>query len=361
VLSAALTVADQMDVQACTHTDTLNESGFFEDTIAAFEGRTVHSFHTEGSGGGAQAQRLSDGGSARALGPRARRLPGRAAADGERNGLLRLGFERRGARTLLADLDRRTPFMAQRVLYPERSLPDLAWLFVITTTGCVLQGDRLALDVRLGPGARAHVTTQSATKIHTMDANYAVQTQHISLADGAYLEYMPDPLIPHRRARFLGDTRICLPESATLLYSEIIQPGRKHHHPDECFGATLLSLATTATRPDGRILFAEKLLIEPERRALRQTGVMGPFDVLGNLVLLTPKENAERVYARVETAVDLEQGAAFGACRLPNDAGLIFKVLARETAQVKDRVREFWGLVREEITGTPLSTPFFWR
>jgi urease subunit alpha len=52
VLRAALSVADEMDVQVCMHTDTLNESGFVEDTIAAFEGRTIHSFHTEGSGGG---------------------------------------------------------------------------------------------------------------------------------------------------------------------------------------------------------------------------------------------------------------------------------------------------------------------
>jgi urease accessory protein len=278
-----------------------------------------------------------------------------------KNGLLRLRFERRGARTILADLERRSPFMAQRVLYPERSLPDLGWLFIITTSGCVLQGDRMALEVALGPGARAHLTTQSATKIHTMDANYAAQTQHISLADGAYLEFMPDPLIPHRRARFLSDTRIGLAETATLLYSEIMQPGRKHHHPDECFGATVLSLATTATRPSGRLLFAEKLLVEPERRPLRQTGVMGPFDVLANVILLTPKGNADRVDARVDSAVDLEQGLAFGVCRLPNDSGLIFKVLARETRQVKAKVREFWEVVREEITGTSLSAPFFWR
>jgi urease subunit alpha len=52
VLRSALTVADDMDIQVCIHTDTLNESGFVEDTIAAFEGRAVHSFHTEGSGGG---------------------------------------------------------------------------------------------------------------------------------------------------------------------------------------------------------------------------------------------------------------------------------------------------------------------
>ncbi len=47
-----LSVADQYDVQVAIHTDTLNESGFVEDTIAAFEGRTIHAYHTEGAGGG---------------------------------------------------------------------------------------------------------------------------------------------------------------------------------------------------------------------------------------------------------------------------------------------------------------------
>jgi urease subunit alpha len=47
-----LSVADQYDVQVMIHTDTLNESGFVEDTVAAFKGRTVHAFHTEGAGGG---------------------------------------------------------------------------------------------------------------------------------------------------------------------------------------------------------------------------------------------------------------------------------------------------------------------
>jgi urease subunit alpha len=47
-----LSVADEADIQVMIHTDTLNESGFVEDTIAAFKGRTIHSFHTEGAGGG---------------------------------------------------------------------------------------------------------------------------------------------------------------------------------------------------------------------------------------------------------------------------------------------------------------------
>nr|WP_170541583.1 urease subunit alpha [Ruegeria arenilitoris] len=51
-IDCCLTVADEMDVQVMIHTDTLNESGFVENTVAAMKGRTIHAFHTEGAGGG---------------------------------------------------------------------------------------------------------------------------------------------------------------------------------------------------------------------------------------------------------------------------------------------------------------------
>jgi urease subunit alpha len=51
-IDCCLSVADAHDIQVMIHTDTLNESGFVEDTIAAFKGRTIHAFHTEGAGGG---------------------------------------------------------------------------------------------------------------------------------------------------------------------------------------------------------------------------------------------------------------------------------------------------------------------
>jgi urease subunit alpha len=51
-IDCCLSVADRFDVQVMIHTDTLNESGFVEETIAAFKGRTIHAFHTEGAGGG---------------------------------------------------------------------------------------------------------------------------------------------------------------------------------------------------------------------------------------------------------------------------------------------------------------------
>jgi urease accessory protein len=278
-----------------------------------------------------------------------------------KSGYLRLAFERRDDATILAGLDSRVPFLAQRALHFDDALPDMAWLFVITTTGCVLQGDRMVLEASLGPHARAHVTTQSATKIHAMDANCALQTQAITLDEGAYLEFLPEPLIPHRQARYASETRITIDPTASLVASEIVQPGRKHHHPDECFGLTVLSLATSAYRPDGQLLFSERLLIDPARTPMRQTGVMGGFDVFGNVVVCTPTDRAERILERLGADVDHEAGVAYGACRLPNEAGLICKVLGRETEQVKAGVRKVWQVAREEITGAGLPDRFFWR
>jgi urease subunit alpha len=52
VIDASLRAADELDIQVQIHTDTLNESGFFEDTMAAIDGRTIHTYHSEGAGGG---------------------------------------------------------------------------------------------------------------------------------------------------------------------------------------------------------------------------------------------------------------------------------------------------------------------
>ena len=120
-------------------------------------------------------------------------------------------------------------------------------------------------------------------------------------------------------------------------------------------------MALQVARPGGATLFTEKLLIEPQRHAMRQTGVMGSFDVFGNVLVCTPKKKAERIWQRTGAEVDLANGLAFGACRLPNDAGLIFKVLGRETAPVKAKVREFWCIVREEIAEARVPPPFLWR
>ena len=278
-----------------------------------------------------------------------------------KNGALRLRFERRGDRTALVELYRRAPLLVQQALYWDEMRPGLPCVYIITTSGCVLQGDRSTIDIQVGADAEAHVTTQAATKIHSMDANYATQYQQLVLCDNAYLEYVPQPLIPHKHARFLSDTRIVIGNGATLLFCEVLLPGRKYHGRGEVFEFDVFSTTVSAKRVVGEELFTEKLVIQPAAQSVRSIGVMGSFDVFGNVILLTPKQHAERILEQVPAVVDRYESWAAGASRLPNEAGLVYKVLGTESAQVRAKVREFWSLTRREVLGVPLAREFLWQ
>lgn len=278
-----------------------------------------------------------------------------------KNAFLRLGFERRGERSILKELDRRAPLIVQQALYWDEEMPGLPCVYIISNAGGVLQGDRYAVEFELGPGAQAHITTQSATKIQEMDANYAAQTQEIVLHDNAYLEYLPDPMIPHKHTRFITRSKITVAPSATLLYSEILMAGRKYYGTGELYQYDLFSSTVTAQRPDQRELFTEKYIIQPHRHPVRRIGAMQQFDVFANVVLLTPKEHADRIFEQVPAIVDLEKGFAAGVSRLPSEAGLLYKVVGMETLPVRAQVRQFWSLVRQEVVGAPVMREFLWR
>ncbi|MFG1777903.1 urease accessory protein UreD [Micromonospora sp. NPDC049048] len=284
------------------------------------------------------------------------------AASNGKVGVLRLGFERRGERTILHDLYRQSPLLVQRALYWDEEMPQLPCVMILTTSGGVLQGDRLHVDVDLAPGSQAHLVTQSATKIQEMDANYGTQIQRFTLAEDAYLEYLPEPTIPYRGSRFVTDTRVRLPASATLLYGEILQPGRKHYRDGELFAYDLFSCSVRAERPDGRQLFVEKFVAAPATFEAARVGVMDRFHIFGNVVLLTGPERAARVYERTSAPVwDERTPLASAVSRLPNDAGLVFKVLGQETEPVRAAVRAFCVAAREEVTGHTFPPAFSWR
>lgn len=278
-----------------------------------------------------------------------------------KRGYLRLGFSLREQRSVLSEADHRVPFLVQRALYWDEMLPQMPCVFVISTSGCILQGDRLTMDIHVGPQSCGHITTQSATKIHGMENNYAAQEQTLTVEEGGYLEFMPDPVIPHSGSRFITDTRIILHPTATLLYSEILMSGRKYHQPDRGFRFDVYSSRIEAFRPDGSPLFCERYVLEPKSQPLDAVGVMGPFDVTGTAILLTPQASHQPIMSRIPAVYNADQGIASGVSLLPNGCGLIFKALGRETHQVKTAIRVFWRTAREEILGVTLPEPFLWR
>jgi urease accessory protein len=278
-----------------------------------------------------------------------------------KTGVLRMRFARREDRTVLRDLFRQAPLLVQRALYWDEEMPDMACVFILTTSGGVLQGDRLRIDIRLDAGARAHVTSQSATKIQEMDANYGSLVQEISLGSGSYLEYLPEPTIPYRHSRYLTRTRITLPSDATLLYSETLLPGRKYHHDGELFAYDLFSSSLRAGRPGGPDLLAEKWVLDPARFAVNRCGVLDRFHVFANVLLLTPPDLAQRVPERIAPVWIDEPPLAAGMSRLPNDAGLVYRVLGMETEPVRALVRKFCAVARQETVGCATPPGFAWR
>jgi urease accessory protein len=264
---------------------------------------------------------------------------------------LRLRFETRPNRSILAVMERKAPLLVQRALYCDEGMPGLPVVFIISNSGGILQGDRYVIDISAGPGACGHVTTQAATKIHEMDANHATQSQVITLDEGSYV----------RHSRFLTHTRVNIAPTATLLYGEILMAGRKFYGNGESFAFDLFSSTVKAERPDGRELFVEKFIIEPARDGLTRRGVMQDFDVFGNVLLLTPREHVDAIAPRLPATWNREEGWAAGASRLPNDAGLVYKVVGRETVVVRRKVREFWSLVRPQVAGYPVPPEFAWR
>lgn len=285
----------------------------------------------------------------------------RAAGPGK-VGELRLGFSIRHGRSVLHDLYRVAPLLVQQALYWDEAMPELPICSIISVGGGILQGDRYKIDISVGEGACAQVNSQSANRIHQMDANYASQYQKVTLASGAYLEYLPDFTIPYRGSRFINQTDIVIAEDATLLYGEMMMTGRKHHSEDERFGLDLLSMAVSVRRPDGRKLFAEKVLIEKDDPTVDYTAVMKGYDAFANIMCLTTPETAARIKERFETNFPLESPRAIsGVCRLPNAAGVMLRAVGIETYDVRKEVRRFWQIVREETRSRTLPTEFLWR
>ncbi len=264
-----------------------------------------------------------------------------------KHGVLDMSFARRGNRSVLAHLHRKAPLLAQQALYWDENMPGLPCVYIITTSGCVVQGDRLDVSITVGADAMAHVTTQSATKIHQMDANFAAQSQRLALAENAYLELLPGPVIPHRHSRFITRTQATVAESATLLSAELLQPGRKYHGAGELFEFDLYSSTLTVSRPDGTPLFTEKLVAEP-------------CDVLANVTLVTSARVAGQLFEHVVPGADSSMDCVTGASRLPNDAGLVYKVLGMKTEPVRAKVRAFWELVRQQVAGAPIPAARPW-
>lgn len=279
-----------------------------------------------------------------------------------KHGYLKLIFELdpRG-KSILREIDRRVPLIAQQELYFDKEWPQLPCLYILSSGGPNVDGDRYQQDITVRKDAFAWVSTGAATKLAEMKVNYSGMIQNIVAEENAYLEFMPEEVYPCKHTRFISDTRLCVHPSATVFYSEIFTAGRKYYKDGEMFEYDVLSVCSHGERPDGSQLFREKFVIDPHKMNPRQLGVMGDYDIFANVIVMTPPEKRDQIYERVNPMILTKEHIATGITTLPNDAGLLYKVIGTDTHKVKKMVREFCSVVRQVVKGIAVPEEFPWR
>lgn len=277
-------------------------------------------------------------------------------------GKLDLVFELDGSgKSVMRHWERRAPLVVQQELYFDEEMPEMPCVYILSAGGPHVDGDRYENRFTVRKQACAFISTGAATKIAEMVHNFSGLNQTFVLEEHAYLEYLPEATIPCRNSRYVAETDIFIHPTATLFYSEIYTGGRKYYREGERFAYDLLSVCTRAHRPDGTPLFREKMVVAPQKKNVREIGVMDDYDIWADVMVLTPPADAAEIYARTQALLDRDRHLSVGISFLPNECGLILKVLGERVQSVKRVIREFGSAVRMQVKGKPFPEEFVWK
>lgn len=276
-------------------------------------------------------------------------------------GVLELEFGLRGQgsaqRTELVRHFQKSPLQIMRPLYYNAARPDMPYTYLMTTGGGILHNDRHRTDLVFGAGTSAHVTTQAHTKVYRMESGYATSLVHLDVAEGAYVEYLPDPLIPYRDARFYQRTAATVHPSATLILGETIYAGRLSRGERNAYAALASDLEVT--RPDGQPVAFDRVRLVPRAGEVGGPAVLGGRDIVSSLYVITGLVPAgvvadalhERVAAILAEVPD--PAARAGVSVLPSEAGAWLRYVGDDTVTSMTVFTAAAAAMHELLAGTP--------
>ena len=271
---------------------------------------------------------------------------------------MRLKLERDSAtgKTIIREQYSRVPLLTQRAMYLEQTLPDMAYVYIVSPSGGILQGDRYLIDITLGNNTFAHVTTQGATRIYRMEKDYVSQIINIKVEEGGYFEYIPDQIIPFRNSRFYQEVHLNVHDNATMIYSEIIVPGRVAS--GEVFEYDICYIKTVGRNHLGMPRFIDTVKLEPKKENLRVQGVLGKFKVIGTIYVVTRKSYAKDLQYDIDGRIkESEVGGRLsgGTSKLPSNQGIIVRILGTTAEDVRNLIFEVVKITRKNIVGGSFS------
>jgi urease accessory protein len=271
-------------------------------------------------------------------------------------GILSLKLEKdpETGKTVIREQYTRVPLFTQRAMYLEETLPAMAYVYIVSPSGGILQGDRYRIDITLDNNTLAHVTTQGATRIYKMEKNYASQIVNIKVGDGSYFEYIPDQIIPFRNSRFYQEVELLVHDNATMIYSEVIVPGRVAS--GEKFEYDLCYIKTIARNHLGKTRFIDVVKLEPKKVNLTVDGIMGNFNVIGTIYIVTKAQYVKNLQYEINKKIkEFEDKVSGGTSVLPDRQGVITRILGTTAEDVKNLIFEVIGIARNQIIGASFS------
>lgn len=265
-------------------------------------------------------------------------------------GLLELTFAPAGGATRVIRQFQQFPLQVFRPVYLDPHRPEMAFVYVMSHGG-IVQGDRYRVDIACEPGASVHVTTQSMAKLYRMECNYATQRVELSAGAESFLEYLPDPVIPFRGARFYGKTLITAHPTATVIVGEILLPGRVAH--GEHHDYTLLVSKLVARGFEGELQFCDTLKFDPRRTPSHSPGRLGPYAALATLFVVTRRTCARSLSNWLHERVASFPQVLGGASELPNGSGAWVRMLGANSLDVAAALHAAWDEARLAVVGVP--------
>ena len=267
---------------------------------------------------------------------------------------LKLERDPESGKTVIREQYCKVPLCIQRAMYLEETLPAMAYIYIISPSGGILQGDRYRIDITLSNNTFAHVTTQGATRIYKMEKNYGTQMVNITIGEGSYFEHIPDQIIPFRNSRFYQSSELAVHDNATMVYSEMIAPGRVAS--GESFEYDICYIKTIARNQSGKLRFMDVIKLEPRKEDLRVDGILGNFDVVGTVYIITREFYIKDLQLEINAKIkEVEGSLSGGASILPAKQGIIVRILGKTTGDVRNLIFEAVRISRNQIIGAPFS------
>lgn len=267
------------------------------------------------------------------------------------NGAAEVGFARRGAITALAHLYQRAPC---RVLTPSSEARDPPQAVLLTTSGGLADGDRIDLELAVGQGAAATITTQAAEKVYgARDRAPARLRAHVAVAADAWLEWLPQETILFDGARFDRRTVAEVAPGGRLLACEMVAFGRAAS--GEHFTEGFLHDGWEIRRA-GTLIWRDALRLDT---AIAET-LASPAGFGGANAMASAFYVADDAARHVEAARALIAGADTRAGVTLVNGVLLARWLGGAT-EVRAAVTGYLANIRAAVAGLPARLPRVWQ